>query len=49
MGIKDIGNDIKNKVFSGKNNNNDYELKGLSDRDVEIEQELNLYTNEGQF
>lgn len=47
MGIKDIKEDIKNKVLNGKKN--DYEFSGLTDKDVEIEQELNLYTNEGQF
>ncbi|MBO5610151.1 MAG: response regulator [Eubacterium sp.] len=47
MGIKDIRKDIKNKVFNSKTN--DYEFSGLTDKDVQIEQELNLYTNEGQF
>jgi CheY-like chemotaxis protein len=47
MGIKDIRKDIKNKVFNSKTN--DYEFRGLTDKDVQIEQELNLYTNEGQF
>ena len=47
MGIKDIREDLKNKVFNSKKN--DYEFTGLSDKDVEIEQELSLYTNEGQF
>ena len=48
MGIRDLGEDIKKKVLNGKNKN-DYEFSGLTDKDVQIEQELNLYTNEGQF
>ena len=48
MGIKDIGKDIENLNFFSKKKS-EVEFSGLSDKNVEVEKELNLYTREGQF
>ena len=41
MGIKDIGKDIENlNIFSKKKS--EVEFSGLSDKNVEVEKELNL-------